>query len=109
MKEIERQLDMGVDAIADDDRWMLEIEVCELKESSLADQQYWLHAVEVARQAGTRALELSEGATNKWSDIMNDGKFNLPMTTPVPTEEMEEEVAPLAQRRTGVGAGHLRR
>ena len=71
MKEIERQLDMGVDAVADKDRWMLEINVCKLKDSSLADQQYWLHAVEAARQAGTRALELSEGATNKWSDIMN--------------------------------------
>ena len=65
VKEIERQLDMGVDAIANEDRWMLEINLCELKDASLAEQQYWLHAVEAARQAGTRALELSEGATNK--------------------------------------------
>ena len=55
MKEIERQLDMGVNAIADKDRWMLEIGEYKLKEKSLADQQYWLYAVEAARQAGTRA------------------------------------------------------
>ena len=61
--EIERQLEMGVDAIAEEDRWMLEIDMEELRESTLAEQQYWLYAVEAARQAGTRALELSEGAT----------------------------------------------
>ena len=63
MGEIERQLEMGVDAIAEEDRWMLEIDMEELMESTLAEQQYWLYAVEAARQAGTRALELSKGAT----------------------------------------------
>ena len=91
MKEIKRQLNMGVDAIADEDRWMLEIDVCKLKEKSLAEQQYWLYAVEAARQAGTRTLELSEGATNKWSDIMKDGRFCLRTTTLVPMEKVAEE------------------
>ena len=101
MKEIERQLDMGVDAIADEDRWMLEIDACELKEKSLADQQYWLYAVEAARQAGTRALELSEGATNKWSDIMKDGRFCLPTTTLVPMEKVAEEDEKKAEEENG--------
>ena len=35
--EIERQLEMGVDAIAEEDRWMLEIDMEELKESLLAE------------------------------------------------------------------------
>ena len=46
MKEIERQLDMGVDAIANEDRWMLEVDVDHLRDTSFAEQQYWIHAVE---------------------------------------------------------------
>ena len=34
MGEIEQQLEMGVDAIAKDIRWMLEIDMEELRESS---------------------------------------------------------------------------
>ena len=34
MGEIERQLEMGVDAVAEGDRWMLEIDMEELRESS---------------------------------------------------------------------------
>ena len=49
MVKIERQLAMGVDAIADDGRWMIKIGVSELNESSLADQQYYLYAVEASR------------------------------------------------------------
>ena len=59
----------------------------------LADQQYWLRTVDVTRQAG-------KGATNKWLDIMKDGEFDLPTVTPVPTEEMEEEVALPSQGRS---------
>ena len=64
LKEIERQLDMGVDAIADEDWWMLEMDVDHLWDTSLVEQQYWIHVVEAAQQAGTRALELTEGATS---------------------------------------------
>ena len=101
MGEIKQQLEMGVDAIADDDRWMLEIDVEELKESSLSEQQYWLYAIEVARQAGTRALELSGGKTCSWADIMKDGKFALPTTNPLPAEEKEEDTAPPDQEPSG--------
>ena len=83
LKEIERQLDMGVDAILDEDWWMLEVDVDQLKNTSLSEQQYWIHAVEAARQAGTRALELTEGTTYSWADILKNKKFkNLPTTTP---------------------------
>ena len=37
-----------------------------------------MYAVKAARQAGTRTLELSKGATCNWADIMKDGKFVLP-------------------------------
>ena len=73
---------------------MLEIDVEELRESTLAEQQYWLYAIEAARQAGTRALELSKGTTCNWVDIMKDGKFVLQTTNPLPVEEMEEDTAP---------------
>ena len=63
-KEIERQLAMGEEAISEEDKWMLEVDTIELRDSSLEEQYFWLHAIEAARQAGTRALELTEGATN---------------------------------------------
>ena len=67
---------------------MLEVDTTELRDSSLEVQQFWLHAIEAAQQAGTRALELTEGATNNWNDIIRDGKFShLPTTTPITTEE----------------------
>ena len=39
LKEIECQLNMGVDAIADVDRWMLEVDVDDLRDTSLVEQQ----------------------------------------------------------------------
>ena len=94
-KEIERQLAMGEEAIAEEDRWMLEVDVAQLRDSTLEEQQYWLHAIEAARQAGTRALELTEGATDDWNDIIRDETFaHLPTTTPIPTEEEPTVEAP---------------
>ena len=65
--EIERQLDMGVACVADKDKCMLEIDAHQLANFSVAEKQYWIHAVEAARQAGTRALKLSEGGTDDWN------------------------------------------
>ena len=50
--------------------------------------QFWLHVIEAARQAGTRAMELVEGATNDWGVIIKDKRFlHLPTTTPILTKE----------------------
>ena len=44
--------------------------------------------MEAARQTGTRALELSEGGTNDWNEIMQDKNFeHLPTSTPITPEE----------------------
>ena len=44
--------------------------------------------MEVAQQANTQALELTEGDTSSWADILKDGKFeHLPTTTPIPSKE----------------------
>ena len=53
--------------MAEEDKWMLEIG---LEDSSTEDYQYWLYAVEAARQAGAHALEVSNGATASWSDVV---------------------------------------
>ena len=64
LQEVERQLNMGADNVSENDRWMLELDMHQVSSFSLADKQLWIHAVEAARQASTRAMELSEGTTN---------------------------------------------
>ena len=89
LTEIERQLDMGVDCVADKDKWMLEVDPVQLANFSLKEKQYWLYEVEAARQAGTRAMEVTEGATNDWAEAMKDETLSrkIPTMTPVPDEE----------------------
>ena len=88
-KEIEeRQLAMGEEAITEEDKWMLEVDTTVLRDSTLEEQQFWLHAIEAARQAGTQAMELTEGGTNNWNNIIRDERFSHLMTTsPIPTKE----------------------
>ena len=60
---------------------MLEVNVSQLRDTLLAEQQYWIHTVEAARQADTHALEPIEEATNSWADILTYGRFEyLPAT-----------------------------
>ena len=40
LNEIERQLDMGVDCVADKDKWMLEVDPVQLANFSLEEKQY---------------------------------------------------------------------
>ena len=55
---------------------------------SLAEKQLWIHAVKAARQASTRAMELSEGATNNWNDIVQDKKHNFAPSTTQPGQDL---------------------
>ena len=48
-KEIERQLAMWEEAIAEEDKWMLKVDITQLRDSSLEEQQFWLHAIEAAQ------------------------------------------------------------
>ena len=90
---------MGEEAISEEDKWMLEVDTTELRDSTLEEQQLWLHAIEAARQAGTRALELTEGATNDWNNIIRDGKFShLPTTTPISTRREQVRHPPVCQQ-----------
>ena len=100
LKKIERQLNMGVDSVTEEDKLMLEVDVLQLAAYSLSEKQYWIHAVEVARQASTRAVELLEGTTNSWNEIIKDGRFDhLPKSIPIPTNT-PTAAAPAAQIAT---------
>jgi len=80
-QEVHRQRQLGEDAMAEEDKWMLEID---LEGSSTEGYQYWLYAVEAARQAGAHALEVSNGATASWSDVVKSGSILIdpPRTCP---------------------------
>ena len=39
---------MGEEAISEEDKWMLEVDTTELRDSTLEEQQLWLHAIEAA-------------------------------------------------------------
>ena len=79
-KEVVRQKKLGVDAMAEEDKWMLEVDV---EGEAAEEQQYWLYAVEAARQAGAHALEASIGATSEWSEIVNGETYqHIPTHNP---------------------------
>ena len=94
--EIGRQKELGEDAMAEEDKWMLEVDV---EEDTAEEQQYWLYAVEAARQAGSHALDASNGATSEWSDIVDQEAYqHIPSHNPPPPETSQETVA-LTNRR----------
>ena len=72
---------------------MLELDMDQLLSFSLSKKQLWIHAVEAARQASTRAIELSEGATNNWNDTIKDKKYNF---VPATTQTSQDPTAPAA-------------
>ena len=93
LQEVERQLSMGVDNVSEDDRWMLELDMDQLLSFSLSKKQLWIQSVEAARQASTRAMQLSEGATNNWNDIIKDKKYDF---LPATTQTSQDPSAPAA-------------
>ena len=76
-----------LEGVAQEDRWLLEIDQENLLSYSVEDKQFWLNAVNAAMKAAAHALDQSEGATNSWSEVMRDGKF----CKKCPKEEDKEE------------------
>ena len=105
LARIEQQLDKGIEGLPTKDQWLLEIEAFELRDMDLRDQQYWLLAVEAARQVGENALKLSKGETSSWRDIMKNPLLSelLPTSTP-----LEEEEAPVGDQAVPEGAQESR-
>jgi hypothetical protein len=87
MKEIERQLDLGLNNLPPESKFLLEIDTTDLMSSEIESQQYWLFSIEAARAAGERAMKLSKGKTTSWNDIMANGRFDLPTSSPPPETE----------------------
>ena len=48
--EIERQIELGGEGLAEQDRYLLEINLDDLERSSGEDQYYWLIAIQAARE-----------------------------------------------------------
>ena len=90
LKEIEQQLDQGLNNIPPECRWLLEIDPDTIYTRRLEDQQHWLDAVNAARSAGIHAAEISDGATSSWTAIVNDGQFSH-----LPTKTSELPIATL--------------
>ena len=55
LQEIEWLMDVGVDGVANKDKWMIEVDVQQVASYTVVDNQYWIHIVKVVRQAGTCA------------------------------------------------------
>ena len=92
---------MEVDSVAEEDKWMLEVDVQHLFFYSLSETQHWIHAVEAVQQGSTHAVELSKGTTNKWDAIMKDGRFDHLLTsTPIPTDTSTAAVSAAKRSNT---------
>ena len=65
---LEHQIALGEDGLAEEDQYLLEINLDDLKLSTGEDQVYWLLAFKTARKAWeirqARANETSEGGNN---------------------------------------------
>ena len=110
LRAIEQQLDMGMASVPPKDEWMMEIDHTQLRRNLLREQQYWLWGVEVTRQGGTRAEELTEGKSTSWKNIMKDGKFiDLPTITLCPKEEEAEEPTPKPSTKGTLQAMKIKR
>ena len=112
LKEIERQLEMGMGSLPEESRCLLEIDTTNLYRGSSEDQQYWLFAIIAARQAAEAALSLSKGETKSWTDVCRDKRYEaaqsqtpLPQNTgdeqrPIPQDEQQPEAAPPPNKQT---------
>ena len=91
MREIENLLDTGVEGVAEEDRWMLEIDQESLLSYSVEDKQFWINAVTAAMKAAEHALEQSHRTTNSWSEVMRNGKFKPPNQQNTSKEDNDSE------------------
>ena len=66
LSAIEKQLDMGIVSLPSEDQWMLKIDQDELFGKPLRNQQFWVWAMEAARQASATAEKLTEGQLSTW-------------------------------------------
>ena len=108
MREVERQLDLGLNNLPPESRCLLEIDPADLFCRTTEKVQYWLNATLAARAAGERALEVSNGKTASWLEIQRDETYVLvPATYVAPeaedsdtTTKQTESTAPTGESTT---------
>ena len=54
---------------------MLEIDQDQIMLSTMEDKQFWINSVNAAMKACANALEKSDGASNSWSEVVQDDKL----------------------------------
>jgi hypothetical protein len=105
MKEIERQLDMGMGSLPEESRCLLKIDTTNLYRGSSEDQQYWLFAIIAARQAAEAALSISKGETKSWTEVCRDKRYEAAQSqTPLP-ENTGDEQRPIPQADEATAGG----
>jgi hypothetical protein len=69
-KEIEAQQEMGYDGLLDEDQFLLEVNLKDLKSTSGEQQEYWLVAIRAAREASllVGATEWNRGCNTTTGD-----------------------------------------
>ena len=92
MKEIERQLDMGMGSLPEESRCLLKIDTTNLYRGSSQDQQYWLLAIIAARQVAEAALTISKGKTKSSTEVCRDKRYEAAQSqTPLPQNTGDEQ------------------
>ena len=98
LREVERQLDLGLTGLPDKSKCLLEIDQMELYQRSTEGVQDWLNAVLAARAASEHARRVSAGRTCSWAEVTQDVTYaHLPTTappSPSPTSDHEDQAAP---------------
>ncbi len=65
IKEIECQLTLGVDSLAEEDGFLLECNFDNLSTTTVESQEYWLLAIRAAREASCLQAEANEGQQDR--------------------------------------------
>ena len=71
--EIQKQQELGVEGLADEDKFLLEIRLEDLEESSGEQQAYWLLAIKAARAITILRRRRQEGQDNTEEATQRDG------------------------------------
>ncbi len=64
MKEIEHQLELGEEGLADEDKFLLECNFDELATTNGEQQEYWILAIQAAREA-CRLCTMARGSAQR--------------------------------------------
>jgi hypothetical protein len=64
-REIERQIELGGEGLAEEDMWMLEVNLGDLEDSNGEREAYWLVAIEAARERHGNRRRRDRDAANR--------------------------------------------